>query len=99
MKKYKVIVEGNNFLIRFEDKIKKYGFFTVRFVEAQNEAEAETKVIEMLRNDANLVALVRNEETDPPMMYAEEIEEVKSFGKFSVPGTGFAWYPDDSCGH
>jgi len=47
------MVEGVNFLIGVEDgaavEVRKYGFFTTRFVEAWDRAEAEARVIEMLR--------------------------------------------------
>jgi len=92
------MVEGHNFLIGVENEIRKHGFYTTRFVEARDEEEAETKVVEMLRNDASLVALTQNDRSDPPMMYVEEIEELKSFGEFNVPGSGFSWYPEQGGG-
>ena len=88
------MVWGRNFLVRVENEVRKHGFYATRFVEARDEGEAESKIIEMLRNDAVLVALTRNERSDPPMMYVEEIEELKSFGKFNVPGSGFTWYQE-----
>ena len=97
MNKYKVTVEGINFLIGVDDEIRKYGFFTTRFVEAWDADEAEAKVMDMLR--VELKELVQNEKSDSPMMFVEEIEELKTFGKFLVPGTGFTWYPDDREGH
>lgn len=29
------------------------------------------------------------------MMYAEEVEEIDSFEALPLPGTGFAFYPDE----
>ena len=97
MKKYKVTVEGINFLIGVDTEIRKYGFITTRFVEAWDEDEAEAKVIDMLR--VELKALVQNEKSDSPMMFVEETEELKTFGEFLVPGAGFTWYPDNREGH
>ena len=97
MKKYKVTIEGVNFLIRIDDETTKHGFFTTRLVEAQNEGEAESKAIEMLREE--LMTVVQNEKTDSPMMFVEEIKEMESFGKFKVPGAGFTWYLDRGEGH
>ena len=97
MKKYKVTVEGVNFLIRVDSETTKHGFFTARFVEAWDEDEAENKVVEMLR--VELKRLVQNEKSDSPMMFVEEVEELESFDEFKVPGTGFAWYPDEREGH
>lgn len=97
MKKYKVTVEGVNFLIRVDTEIGKYGFFTTRFVEAWDKDEAEASVIDMLR--VELKALVQNEKSDSPMMFVDDIEELETFGEFLRPGTGFAWYPDEREGH
>ena len=101
MKKYKVMVEGVNFLIRVENgvgiEIRKYGFFTTPFVEAWDTDEAEARVIEMLR--VELKTRVQNKKSDSPMMFVEEIEELETFGEFEVPGAGFAWYPDEREGH
>lgn len=72
MKKYKVMVEGLNFLIRVDTETTKHGFFTTRFVEAWDEDEAESKVVEMLR--VELKTLVQNVKSDSPMMFVEEIE-------------------------
>lgn len=97
MKKYKVIIEGANFLVRVGTETRKLGFFTTRFVEAQDEQEAENKTIDMLR--VELETLVQNDKSDSPMMFVEEIDELKSFGEFEVPGAGFTWYRDEGKGH
>ena len=96
MKKYKVFVRGQNFLINLDGVNQKMGFYTTRFIEAESEEAAEYAVMDMLRCDPKLVKGVLNERSDPPMMYAEEIEEVKSFNGFPVPGTGFAFYPEEN---
>jgi hypothetical protein len=96
MKKFKVLVRGENFLINLDDVKQKMGFYTTRFVEAESEEAAENVAMDMLRHDPKLVKGVLNERSDPPMMYAEEIEELKSFEGFPVPGGGFAFYPEDS---
>lgn len=97
MKKYKVTVHGVNFLIEVDGETNKFGFFTTRFVEAWDKDEAENKVIDMLR--VELKRLVQNDKLDSPMMFVEEIQELKTFGDFKLPGTGFTWYPDEGEGH
>ena len=97
MKKYRVMVEGVNFLIEMDSEVRKFGFFTTRFVEARDKEEAEARALDMLR--VELKRLVRNEKSDSPMMFVEEIEELETFGEFIVPGTGCAWYPDEREGH
>lgn len=95
MKKYKVFARGKNFLINLDGVNQKVGFYTTRFVKAENEEAAEYAVMDMLRNDPQLVKGVLNEESDSPMMCAEEIEELKSFEDYPVPNTGFAFYPEE----
>ena len=74
----------------------KMGFYTTRFVEAENEVAAEYAVMDILRSDPKLVKGVLNDQSDPPMMYAEEIEELKSMNGYPVPGTGFTFYPEEN---
>ena len=90
MKKFKVLIEGRNFVIEENNKCKKYGFFTTRFVQAEDAFHAETIALDLIRNELNNVVL--NEQVDPPMLHVEAINEVASFGGNLVPGTGFSWY-------
>ena len=94
MKKFKVFVRGENFLIALDDVEQKLGWYTTRYVEAQNEEAAEHIVMDILRGDSKLAKGVLNDKSDPPMMYAEEVEEIDSFEGLPLPGTGFAFYPD-----
>jgi hypothetical protein len=94
MKKFRVFVRGENFLINLDGVEQKLGFYTTRYVEAQNEEAAEYVVMDMLRGDRKLAKGVLNDKSDPPMMYAEEVEEIDSFEGFPLPGTGFAFYPE-----
>ena len=96
LKKYRVMVEGANFLISLDDEPTKLGFFTTRYVEAQDAREAEAKAMDMLR--VELSELVQNDMADSPVMFLEDITELDSFLDCPTPGTGFSWFPDDK-GH
>lgn len=91
--KFKVVVEGSNFLIKFENARKKMGFFATRFIEAANRDDAEKIVRELIMNE--LRDLVLNKQTDPPIIFIEEFVKLNSFGSALVPGTGVTWYTDD----
>jgi hypothetical protein len=93
MKKFEIMIEGKNFLIRIDDEIRRVGFFTTRFVEANNAAAAEGRALDLVRDE--LRDRVLNERTNPPMMFIKRMDEVSSFGDRSVPGKGFSWYPED----
>jgi|SRR6185503_5391750 len=95
LKKYRVMVEGANFLITFDDEATKHGFFTTRFVEANDPEAAETIAMDMIRLE--LADLVENDMADSPVMFLEEIEEIDSLID-CPPGAGFAWFPDEK-GH
>ena len=41
MIKYQVMLEGKNFLLNMEGSIKKYGFYTTRYLEANNPEDAK----------------------------------------------------------
>ena len=72
------------------------GFYTTRFVEAEDEKAAEYAVMDLLRSDPKLVKSVLNERADPPIMYMEEIEELESFKGYPLRGTGFVFYREKS---
>jgi hypothetical protein len=95
MKKFRVLVRGENFLINIDDVEQKHGFYTTRYVEAQDEEAAEYAVMNMLRRDPKLAKGVFNDKSDPPMMYAEEVEEMDSLDRLPSTTTGFAFYPDE----
>jgi hypothetical protein len=78
VKKYRVLVRGENFLMTLDGEDQKLGFYTTVFVEAQDQEDAELKAMDLLRNNEKLVRGVRNPKSDPPMMFVEEIEGLKS---------------------
>ena len=89
-KRFRVLVNGTNFLIELDGSEQKCGFYATRYVEAENEELAETKVIEAFRTDRKLVKLIRNESNDSPALFANEIEKVEM--NDSPDEFGFAWY-------
>ncbi len=99
MKKYKVFIRGENFLMNVEGVKKKLGFYTARFVEANSEEEAGNAVMDMLRADLKFEKSALNDRSDSPVMYAQEIEELKSFDGYPYPGAGFIWFPSESEGN
>ena len=99
MKKFRVLVKGQNFLLDSDRGIKRFGFYTTRLVEAADRNEAERVAIEALRQDDRLRGKVRNERSDPPMLFAEEIAEVPSFDGVDSQSHGLALYEDQRTTH
>ena len=92
MKKYKVLIRGENFLINLEGKDQKLGFYTTVFVEGQDEEQAERRAIRLLQDDEDFRQSVLNEKSDAPMMFVEEITELKSFEGLNLRRIGFSFF-------
>jgi hypothetical protein len=90
MPRYKVEINGQNFLIHMEGQIAKYGFFTTRFVEATDSTAAENTAVQMIRETQRLRELVRN----APDMDVIGITEMESVDGTGSREPGFAWYEE-----
>ena len=77
-----------------EGAIKRFGFYTTRFIEAADETEAEHRTMATLRKEDRLRGKVRNDPSDPPMLFAEEIIEIASFEGVENGEPGLAFYED-----
>ena len=87
------MVEGKNFIMKFEGKRQKMGFFVTRSIKAPDEKSAEFKVMDLLRSE--LRASVLNKKDDPPMMYLEKIREISEEEANTIPKTGFTFFIDE----
>jgi hypothetical protein len=97
MKKFKVVIEGDNFEVLLDGKLGKHGFFATRFVESKNSKEAEILAMNIIRDE--LESMVLNDRSDPPVMYVEENFEIDNFGDNPVPGSGFTWFKSEETSH
>lgn len=95
MKKYQVMLKGCNFRINLEGIVQKLGFYTTRWVEANNPEEAELQAVTLVKNDGDLRAAVKNKAEDPPTIYIAEIIEVADFDDVQVPGAGYSFYAEE----
>lgn len=97
MKKYKIFINGKNFQIKLNEKMTKCGFYTTKYIEANNPEEARSLVMDMLSSDDKLKDVVKNDKNDPPIIYADEISEVESFDSKDLK-IGISWYKETSRG-
>jgi hypothetical protein len=96
MKRFKVKVRGENFLLNFNGEFKKYGFHATRFVKAENAKEAQKIAVILAHQNPILRNSVLNEDADRPAVKLEEIEEVGFFKFFTKKSTNdFTFYPED----
>ena len=92
MRVFKVLLEGTNAEILLAGKPTRLGFYTTRFVEADDataaRAKAEAKVLDQLShqiiNDVSAVEIVD-----------ADVTEVPSSDATGFSGTGFTFYPMD----
>jgi hypothetical protein len=91
MPKYCVQIRAQNLLVEMSGKLAKHAFITWKFVEAPDATAAETIAIQMVRDDEELRAVVRNEAADAPTMEAPEIVEFESFEGVNT-NLGRIWY-------
>jgi hypothetical protein len=94
MSKYRVLMNGENFLLNFDGRPQKLGFYVTRFVDAADAEGAECAAVALLREDAALKGLVLNGRDDPPVLNADEVEEVEECDAEEHVDTGFSWYTD-----
>ena len=94
---YRVFLRGVNFLLTVDGKPTRMGFYTTRFVQANNRDGAELLAVDLIRQDKRLKESVSNERSDPPMIFADEIDVVD---ESEVPESsyGYAFFPMDSSG-
>jgi hypothetical protein len=95
MKKFKVFINGSNFIFGQENKEKdiRQGFYSTRWVEAKDSKEAEIMANDLIWEELKLK--VFNDSSDPPVMHVEEIEELEDFDDEHILSTGFSFNFED----
>jgi len=93
MKKFAVIVHGQNFLI--QDKDDKFPglreFYIHAYPEADTAEEAEGKALELVRELLKAREMVRNEPGNAPVLVMDECVEVAEWPDCSRPLSGFVF--------
>jgi hypothetical protein len=79
--------------------IKRFGFYTTRFVETEDTDDAARRAVEAFRREDRLRGRVLNDRSDPPMLFAEEIVEIVSFDGVENRTPGLAFYEDEPAAH
>ena len=88
---FRVLVNGQNFLVDRDGKPRMTGFYTARFVEAQDPEQAEAVAVELIQSNSNLSDIILNQRGDTPVLNVEEIEEIKKL----QPQLGYAFYSEE----
>jgi hypothetical protein len=92
--KFRVLLEGANLLMEMQG-IERLGYFTTRYVEAEDGDEAAAQALDLVRNELHSTGSLLNEIDDPPLVSVSEITQIASFRGIRVPGKGFTFFPED----
>ena len=98
MHKYRVLINCENLLSEIDGARKRLGFYTHVFVEAFTSADAESRAIKLLHEDAALRDIQLNSEDAPLKLSIEETEKLESFDGFKVPRSSFMLYEIEKSG-
>lgn len=99
MPRFRVMLNGQNFLLAREQGAVRMGFFTSRFVEAATPDEAQVLAVQTIRDDPKFAGIVLNDEADPPTILAKEIQEVETDATevgADYPNQGYTFYEEKS---
>ena len=94
MPKFKVVIEGHNFLVQMGAKPSKHGFMIIVLVESEDATTAEADAITLLQKDGDLVSATMNTADDSPTLTLDKIEEIREWPDIMRPHSGFIWYPE-----
>jgi hypothetical protein len=92
LRKYQVRLQGGNVLMSIDGLRKHCGFFTTRFVEATNQSEASEIALRHVEQEISNIAIAQD--IIQPIIEVETVIELESFGRNSVPGSGYSWYEE-----
>jgi hypothetical protein len=95
MPAYRAVIEGRNFLLAFNGKNRRHGFYQTVFVQSADPAEAEATALRAVKDDADLRNMAQNQANDPPMLYVDALYELE--GSESLPeAKGRTYYIEKS---
>ena len=91
---FRTFIRGEHFLLESDGQVRALGFYTTRFVEAGGPEAAEFAAVDLIRADQKLRTSLRNDRSDPPKMFVDEIEEIEPL---DVPANnpGYTFFPED----
>ncbi len=100
MRKFRIIVNGRNFLFSrnpIMDKFQKtgnvcLGFHTTKYVLAEDPDAAQEKAVDAIRQE--LAGEVINPRENPPRMHIEDVCELQESTDIDEKGRGYVFFPE-----
>jgi hypothetical protein len=76
MAAYRATVEGRNFLLDIDGKIRRCGFYQTVFLRCPDPSEVESIAVRTIKDDIELRQMTQNDQADTPMLYLDRFEEI-----------------------
>lgn len=92
MKKYSVMVRGENFLVYMDGEKQLLNFVATRKVKAKSVEKAELKAIDLIKYDPVLLALLVEGGNDEPTLFIEEVAHLPWWARLG--GRGYTFYTE-----
>ncbi len=88
------MIEGRGLLV--DGQRASQGFYTTRFVEADNQSLAKVYALELVRKELRSLRIsVDDGGSHTFKLYVDEVTRVSTFEDYLVPGKGFTFYDED----
>jgi hypothetical protein len=91
LKRFQVLLQGENFRLIFDGHPCTVGFWTTRYVDATDVKEAETKAITKVLNETKIRARL-NTVDDQPTLKAVKVTQTRWFQGRLRPPKGYTFY-------
>lgn len=96
MKRYKIQLKGENFLLNFTGEPRKFGFRATKYLKAKSPEDAEKMAIIMIRQTSDLRDAVTSEQSDRPKIILESLREINLLHLlFKKSSTLLTFYAED----
>lgn len=79
MKRYRIQLRGENFLLDLDGEHGKFGFRASRVIKAETQAEAERIALIRIHQELNRYAPIVKNTPDAPRIILEQVKELKFF--------------------
>lgn len=95
MKRYRVLVNGENVLMKFCGREGRYGFYAMRYIVAGSLEEAEESALDALRQDPELNREILNGKEGPPRFFIFGAEEAPAVEGETPARAEISFYPEE----
>jgi len=96
MRKFRVTINGENYLLDMDGVVQRIGFYKTYFLEAVDAGAAKELAMSRIASDPKFQGTLHNQVDDPPRTQLESIDEVPSFDGHTSLEQGYVFYRDDA---